>query len=114
MASSGRRDDDGVLGGFAVGDLLAPAIIAQAVEMAEKIERPIFRSGDGGEQARPDSGRVRATDGFTIFVCCGELQAHGADVSAEIERFDFEQVHGFIRPQRRVLLLPARAGGIYS
>ena len=47
----GRRDDEGVFGGFAVGDLVALAIIPQAVEVTEEIERPIFRRGDGAQHA---------------------------------------------------------------
>ena len=100
--------------GLAKGDLVTLQIIAQTIEMAEKIERPDFRSRDRRQHARPDSGRVGSADGLAIFVRFGELEAHGADVVAEIEWFNFEEVHGFILPSRRERLLQARSGGIYS
>ncbi len=64
----GRGDDDRVFGGFAVGDLMALAIIAQTIEMAEKIEPPVFGGGDSQENARPNLRSVGAADGFAIFV----------------------------------------------
>src|SRR6202044_705946 len=113
-AEIGGGHREGGPGGFAEGDLVALQIIAQTIEMAEKIERPDFGSSDGGQHARPDFGGVGAADGFAIFVGFGELQAHGAYVVTEIERFNFEEVHEFILPSRPERLLQARTGGIYS
>ena len=44
------------------------------------------------QDAAPNSGGVRPANGFAIFVRFDKLETDGAHVSAQIERFDVEQV----------------------
>ncbi len=87
-------NDKRAVGSVAIGDVATVAKIANAVQMAEEIERPWLRRRSGEQDASPDFGGIGAADGLAIFVVFGEFDADGADVRAEVERFYFEHVHG--------------------
>jgi hypothetical protein len=88
---------DRAMRGFAEGDLMALAEVAQAVEMAKEVERPGFVAGYGGKDAAPDACRIVPANGLAMFIRFSQLEADGPDVRAEVERFDFEEVHLLLR-----------------
>ena len=74
--------------------MVAVAKIAYAVDVAEEIERPGFGAGRGAQDAAPDFRGVRSSHRLAILIPFGQFEADGADIGTEIERLDFEDVHG--------------------
>jgi hypothetical protein len=69
------------------------AILLDAFDMAEKIEAPRLFPGDGPKHAAPDASGIASTYRFPVLVGFHQLEADGAHVGAEVERFDIEEVH---------------------
>jgi len=88
----GRRNDERMLGGVAEGDLVAGAVVAKAIEVAEEIERPRVGGGGGDKDAGPDGRGAGAADRLAVLAGFGEIEADGADVVAEVERLDVKKV----------------------
>ncbi len=78
----GGRDDERTGGGIAIRDAVAPGVIADAVGVAEEIERPGLSGRDSTEDAAPDGGGFASTGGLTVLVVFDELEPDGFHVRA--------------------------------
>src|SRR5579863_9072726 len=92
------------------------AIIAHAIEMAEKIEGPNFVGGSGAEDAAPNLGGIETANRLAIFVGFGQLQADGANIGPQVEWLDIEEIHlnflvRLVRGMREALL---KVGGLLA
>src|ERR1700722_3176169 len=67
------------------------AVIAYAIEVGEKIERPRLRSRQRAESSGPQARRIRPTRRFAA-LDLHEIESDGLDVRPEIERLDFQYV----------------------
>jgi len=67
----GSSDDDDAFARFAKRNFVQRAVVADAIDVAEKIEDPGFGGGGGAKNARPDAGSVLTADRFAIFVGFG-------------------------------------------
>lgn len=88
-----RGNDDYMRVRLPKTDSVTAAILADAVQVTEKIEGPGLVTRYGGKDAAPNSSGIRATNRLVIFVIFGQFEPNGADIFAQIERLNFENVH---------------------
>src|SRR5690348_5597389 len=67
------------------------AVIADAIEVGEKIKGPRFRARERPKRRGPQARRIRATRRLAAFNL-HEVEAHRLDIRPEVERFDFQYV----------------------
>src|SRR5579863_480038 len=93
MVRSGMRDGNASRAGFSPGNIFGAAEFAEAVEMADEVERPGFAADESGNCGIPN-GQCFGTCGWGIGAFFGEIEADGADVGAKIQRLDQQSKRG--------------------
>src|SRR3984957_9316804 len=105
----GRRNYHRTATGLAILEMVKLAVIADAVEMAEKTEGPNFVGGSGAQDTAPNLSGIGTANRLAILVGFGQLQADSANIRTQVERLDIEEVHlDFLVRRMREALLKVR------
>lgn len=92
LFSGERGNDNAPRRGFAELDFPRFAELAQAVEMAEEVERPNFGAGNRGNNTAPDLSGFSSARRLLI-LALDQIQTDGANIRSKVEGLDFENEH---------------------